>query len=445
MSTVPSRFASRRALFTACCLAALAAFLSTVGGSAQAGTTVGPDVTVFNFTDVSSFGSADGFASFSVGTRSCNRGDAPLNWCDQANGCAPGVGDEEHPVIAQNLYRLKNGRFQQIGMSWLKHGFASGNESFAGCSGFGGQACTSPPAGLNQLGVGCTDPYFANLNGIRPLGRRSEVNATTGVFPFPPGGGGAASTVYDQRIKVATADLDGAQTSGALYWAEGQYVMSDDAGSGNGLNNASHRRVTVGEAPTYALTMTGPFFEMQPAIFAWPAQDPTVSLVSVDVPGPVAERFHVARKVTHLLSGLWRYEYAVHNLNSDRSARSLTVDFPEATQFINIGFKDIEHHSGEPYSTTDWQFTWSNTAVTWITESFANNPNANALRWSTMYNFWFDADRQPSAAINHTIGLFKPGDPASVDFQIFDLLRDGFESGDTSEWSGATGKREDRP
>jgi len=439
MSTEPRLVPFRRALIAACCIAALAAVLATGGGSAQAVTAIGPDVTVFAFTDVNSYGSADGFASFSVGTRSCNRGDAPLNWCDQGSGCAPGATDEDHPVIAQNLYRLKAGRFQQIGMSWLKHGFLSTNSTTSGCSGATGQSCTNPPAGGNQLGVGCTDPYGAGLNGSRPLGRRSEVDATTGVFPFPPGGGGASSTVYDQRVKVATTDLDAAQNSGALYWAEGHYIASDDASAGNSLNNASYRQVTVGEAPNYALTMIGGFVEKQPAIFAWPAQDPTVSLVTVDVPGSIVERFHVARKVTALIGGTWHYEYVVHNLNSDRAARSLEIDFPQGTQFFNIGFKDIEHHSGEPYSTTDWQFTWSNTALTWTTESFATNQNANALRWSTMYNFWFDSDQPPSAGINHTIGLFKPGTPDSVEFKMFDLFKDGFESGDTSEWSAAEG------
>lgn len=414
MSTLPFLVSFRRTLIAACCGAALAALLATGGGPAQAGTAIGPDVTVFSFTDINSYGSADGFASFSVGTTACNRGDAPLNWCDQGSGCAPGVGDAEHPVIAQNLYRLKNGRFQQIGMSWLKHGFVSGNDSVPGCAGVSGQPCTSPPAGGNQLGVGCADPYSARQNGDLPLGRRSEVNATTGVFPFPPEGGGASSTIYDQRLKVATADLDRSD----LYWVEAHYIASDDASSGNALNNASYHQVTLGAAPTYALTKIGPFFEQQPAIFAWQAQDPRVSVVIVDVPGPVVERFHVARKVTPAFGNLWHYEYVVHNMNSDRGARSFSVKFPKKTNILNVGFKDIEHHSGEPYAINDWKVTRSNTTLTWTTQAFKNNPNANALRWSTAYNFWFDTRQPPSARIKHTIGLFKPGTPASVEFRI---------------------------
>src|SRR6185295_15286687 len=164
MTTRP-RFVSnrRRALIAACCLGVLAATLSTIGRSSQAGAAVGPDVTVFAFTDIGNFVSANGFAAYSVGTRSCNRGDTPLNWCDQASGCAPGATTKDHPVIAQNLYRLKNGRFDQIGMSWLKHGFTSTNSTTSGCAGATGQSCSSPPAGGNQLGVGCTDPYNSGL------------------------------------------------------------------------------------------------------------------------------------------------------------------------------------------------------------------------------------------------------------------------------------------
>ena len=428
---------SRRALLAACCLAGLAILFAAGGGSAQAAGTTGPDVTVFSFTDISSYGSSAGFAAYSLGTNACNRGDAPLNWCDQGGGCAPGAGREDHPVIAQNLYRLKGGRFEQIGMSWLKHGFASLNGVDAACSGAAGQSCESPPAGQNQLGVGCIDPYVASTNGSRPLGRRSEVNATTGVFPYPYSVQVGPYALYDQRIKVAATDVNPADNPLALYWIEGHYVASDDASSGNSLNNASHRQVAVGSAPIFALTMTGAFFEGQPAIFAWRAQDSAVALVNADVPGSLPERFHIARKVTPLKGGRWHYEYAIHNLSSDRSARAFTVEFPETAVFTNIGFKDIPHHSGEPYAVDDWSASSSGGLLTWSTDTFATNENANALRWATLFNFWFDADQPPTSDIVHTLGLFKPGSPSFVQFQIIDrVFGDGFEAGNTSHWSG---------
>ncbi|HET9768458.1 MAG TPA: hypothetical protein VFS60_16535, partial [Thermoanaerobaculia bacterium] len=339
----------------------------------------------------------------------------------------------------QNLYRLKDGRFEQLGMSWLKHGFTSTNSTTAGCTGASGGSCVSPPNGGNQLGVGCTDPYTASLNSNRPLGRRSDVNATTGVFPFPYSSPGGPYAVYDQRVKVATTDLDSAQNPGATYYAEGQYIAGDDALQGNALNNASYRRVTVGAASTYALTMTGTFFEKQPAINAWPAADPTVMLINVDVPSAPVERYQVARKVTDIGGGLWHYEYAVRNHNSARSARALTVAFPVPATISGIGFKDVEHHSGEVYSTTDWSVSTTSTSVSWFTDTFAVNPNANALRFATMFNFWFDADQPPSDSIDNSLDLFTAGSPTSVSFNKFnELFNNGFETGATGAWSGST-------
>jgi hypothetical protein len=437
MTTGPAPRLNRRALIAACCIAALAVILVTVDGSALAAPAVGPDVTVFQFTDIGNYGSSGGFAGYSIGTRSCNRGDTPLNWCDHVGDCAPGATTKDHPVIAQNLYRLKNGRFEQIGMSWLKHGFQSTNTSTAGCSGFSGQSCTFPPAGDTQLGVGCTDPYVADLNGGQPLGRRSVVNATTGDFPFPNSSPSGPYSVYDERIKVATTDLNAAQNAGATYWAEGHYIAPDDAASGNSLNNASHRQVTVGVAPNYSLTMTGTFFEQMPAIFAWPAHDSGVILVPVDLKGgSIVERFYVARKVTDLGNGLWHYEFAIHNMNSDRSARAFSIEFPVATGFTNVGFKGISHHSGEPYATDDWASSSTANTLTWSTADFATNPNAHALRFATMFNFWFDADQLPSDSMVYTLGLFKPGDPASLEFGITnDMFDDGFETGNSNGWS----------
>jgi hypothetical protein len=424
-------------MVAACCIATLAAVLATVGDS---GAAVGPDVTVFSFTNLNSYGTASGFAAYSVGTRSCNRGDTPLNWCDQGSGCAAGAGPEDHPVIAQNLYRLKNGRFEQIGMSWLKHGFLSTNSTTTGCAGSSGQSCIGPPAGSNQLGIGCTDPYDATLNGSRPLGRRSEVNGTTGIYPFPFSSPPGPYAVFDQRIKVPTADVDPTLNADALYWAEAQYIASDDAASGNSLNNASSRRVTVGGAPSFTLSLTGSFFEGEPALFAWVSQDPTVQIVDVDVPGsnPV-QRFHVARKVTDLGGGNWHYEYAVHNLNSDRSARGFTVDFPAGTSITNAGFKDIEHHSGEPYALDDWEDAVTGDIISWSTETFETDANANALRWATMFNFWFDANRPPTG-IRHKLDLFKAGSPAAIEFSIGnELFSDDLESGDTGAWGLVSG------
>jgi hypothetical protein len=346
---------------------AFAAEVSAPPAKAVVPNVVGPDVVVFSFDDgVVAWGQSGGYVGYSIGTTSCNRGDTPLNWCAGTSGCAPGAGSDDHPVIGQNLYRLKDGRFEQIGLSWLKHGFTSLNNTTGGCTGSAGGSCQSPPFGGRQLGIGCTDPYNASLNGSRTrLGPHQEVNSTNGQLVIPHSVPGS-TTVWEGRLKVATTDVDPSVNPPATttFWGEAQYIAGDDALGGNGLNNASYQQVTVGASPSFPLTRTGSFFEKQPAINAWKVKDPFVTLINVDIPGssPI-ERYQVARKVTDLGGGFWHYEYAVRNHNSERSARALTVEFPAATTFSGIGFKDIEHHSGEPYATTDWSVSTTSTAV----------------------------------------------------------------------------------
>jgi hypothetical protein len=393
--------------------------------------TSGPDVTINLLDDVESYGVGGGVAGYSVGTTSCNIGDQNLNWCDNG-GCPGDVQPDQHPVIAQGLYRLKDGRLTQIGMSWLKHGFLATNTTEGVCKTVGG--CISPGTG-DLLGPGCRDTYWASLNGGRPLGPRSEVNATTGEFPFPHGGGGTTTTPGDQRIRVATADVDPAQNAGALYWVEGQYVADNDALAGNGLNNASHRSATVAANSSFTITPTGSVVRERSAIHAWKAADGSVEIHHVDVASSVPERFEVARKVTQVDGDTWHYEFAIRNMNSDRAARAFTVDFADGTSITGVGFRDIDHHSGEPYSTADWtpSATQATGTVTWSTETFQTNPNANALRWATMFNFWFDADVAPGAEL-HTLELFKPAFPAAVSWE-WPLFADGFEAHNLVAWS----------
>ncbi|KAB2950392.1 MAG: hypothetical protein F9K18_14980 [Thermoanaerobaculia bacterium] len=414
--------------------AAFAVALATFGGPAFSAQTVGPDVTVIQLTGIDNNGVSSGIRGYSIGTTSCNVGNQPVAWCNSIGGCGL-LQAQDHPVIAQNLFRLKGGRFDQIGMSWLKHGFLSTNSPSASC--LPGIGCQPPPLGGDQLGVGCTDTYGASLNGSRPLGMRSEVNAATGDFPYPYTTVGFAGV--DQWAQVAEADLDPVLNPGALYFAEGHYVTADDARFGNGLNNASWAPVTVAPG-TYNLFL-GATIREESAIRAWPLADPTVQLLPVDVqtPGFPAERFHVARKVSEVAPGSWHYEYAVHNLNSARAAVRLAVTFSGAAAVTGIGFKDIEHHSGEPYVGTDWvaAFDGASGTVSWETDDFAADPNANALRWSTLFNFWFDADTGPEAISRHVLTLFVPGTPCRVSFSYAPdyVFADDFETGDLCSWS----------
>ncbi len=364
-------------------------------GSGPLGLASGPDVIVGDLHELARYGTSGGITAYAVGTVSCNVGDFWLNWFSNTN---------QHPVIAQNLYRLKGGRFEQIGQSWLKHGFfaLSGSLCFNDCESTDG----------THLGVHCSDPYSASLNGQQSnLGPRYQVNAATGVFTYPPANPSTPPTI-GRRLQVRNTDLDPAQNAGALYFVEGHYVTPDDASAGNKNNNASYRRVNVGSSP-FNLSFVGgnPTQREKAAIQAWKANDAAVTLAGIDVTGD--GHMDLAYRVTDLGGGQFHYEYALYNMNSDRSGQAFEIPIPAAVTVSNIGFHDVDYHSGEPFAGTDWPGTVGSGKISWATQTFAQNQNANALRWGTLYNFRFDADAPPQA-VNGTVVLFKPGSPSSV-------------------------------
>jgi hypothetical protein len=215
------------------------------------------------------------------------------------------------------------------------------------------------------------------------------------------------------RLQVPTDDIDPAQNAGALYFAEGQYVAADDAAAGNALNNASYRRVTIPgiEADPVFFGLTR---QRDPAIRAWPDHVPDVTLVAVDsVEDDLTARYWIGGRASDNGDGTWHYEYAVFNLNSHRSAGSFSVPVPAGATVLAVGFHAPASHSGEPYSNAPWSSTVSADSITFSTDDFSVDPNANALRWSTMYNFRFDADVPPGTG-TVTIGLFRPGTPTTI-------------------------------
>lgn len=357
----------------------------------------GPDVIVGDLNGLANFGASGSLAGYAIGTTSCNIGDAELQW--QAS-------NPNHPVIGQNIYRLEDGRFEQLGLSWLKHGFTALQEDLC-CD------CQSSGTGT-RLGVGCSDPYGAGLNGSQGgLGPRFEVNAATGAFTYPYTAQGQQGNNVYKRIRVAHADLDPALHPTAEFFGEGQYITPDDSAAGNDNNNCSYRAIDVGgqSGGAWTLSLTGITHRGDPAIQAWQDRIPAVQLENVQVPSDGL--FILGSNTADNGDGTWRYEYAVFNMNSDRSGQHFSVPVAPGVSVTGVGFHDVIYHSGEPYDGTDWSSSQGGGLLTWETATFATNPNANALRWGTLYNFWFDANVSPIAG-QVTLGLFKPGTPTSM-------------------------------
>ena len=107
---------------------------------------------------------------------------------------------------------------------------------------------------------------------------------------------------------------------------------------------------------------------------------------------------------------------SIYNVNSDRSLRSVTLPLIPDVVPINIGFHDVDYHSGDGiggvnFDSTDWPASFvDGQTLTWATDTFDQNENANALRWGTMYNYRFDANAAPALGLM-TVRLFEPGTP----------------------------------
>ncbi len=372
------------------------------------------DVALCNIPQVTGFGSLDGIVAYSIGSTTVNLGDVNL----QVVQSTPA-----HPVLAQQMYRLLHGRFEQVGMSWVRHDFCA-LQLASPCT----EACTPAGGGCaSALGPGCESSNTASRNGAQTvLGPRWQVNPVTGTFPFPADQQFVTGNTIFKRLQVHEVDL---ALPEAIYFVEGLFVAPDDAAAGNQADNVSYRPVSIGPEPNYEIGFISgqPTAFGQPAIQAWQAHgnglgqaDPGVAVEEVMVPGDGL--FLVGHKVSDNGDGTWHYEYAVENLFSHRAARGFAVPVGAGVTVSGAGFHDVDYHSGDgegggggpSFDGTDWAVSvrgGSGGAVEWTTDTYQDNPNANALRWGTLYNFRFDADAAPVEAAA-TITLYRPDEIA---------------------------------
>lgn len=390
----------------------------------EAGSVPGPDVVVGDVYGLAQFGSSGSLVGLALGTVSCNYGQENLNWFALPNN--------DHPVIPQNLYRMSGGtlnqeRFEQIGQSNVKHAFTALTQNICGlgCNGVGG----------SHLGSGCSDPYSASLNAGPNLGSRAWINPFSGAFPrgdsvTPPNNhSGHSHNGISHRILTEISDLDPSQNAGATYWAEGQYITPHEYAwcqsnptECNMYNNVSYRQYSVsGSGSSFSFSPVGSTVREKPAVAEWPG----ATYVGIE-PDPGNDGVAaIAYKVTETSPGVWHYEYAVYNQNLDRAIRSFAVAIGAGSSINNVGFHAPPQQPGwsadgtvgdAGFSSAPWTPVVSGSDVSWTTETYGQNQNANAIRWGTMYNFRFDSTSPPEMR-DATVGFFKTGDPVVVQVQ----------------------------
>jgi hypothetical protein len=327
----------------------------------------GPDLIVGELSNVINSGNDSTYAGVYVTTVSCNAGRVPAKWF-----ALPRI---EHPVITQNMFRLNDGVLKQIGQSGVKHGFTALQQPGV-CS----WECT-PHADGTALGSGCADPYEGSLIGIVSFtGSRMKINPATGTFDGQTAASpGPAPLGWDLRARHT--DL---QTPNARYFVEGQYIAADDSAAANSVNNVSYREVAVsGTTGKWSFRVVGDTQRGCPAIVAWP----NAKLTALDVPND--GRIIVGVVTTMLQNGRQRVDVGVYNMTSEKGLRALSIPRTSGIAMQSIGF-----YSPETYGDSLFHDAWRNEVtadrITWRTQSFSENPLGNALRWSQLFNFWFE-------------------------------------------------------
>jgi len=361
-----------------------------------------------------------------------NAGSADVPWWEQFTAPQPPYGNDQHPFLVWNLYRLDgDGRFEQIGASGVKHAFFTVNS---------GPDC--PCAGGNILWTGCEDTYSAGNNDLGEfLAPRDEIVPSGGLWGrcnslFDPDcdGNHEATTTdpFDNRLRVMETELASGSNPGARYFMEAWYVVRDDI---NVFNTMGWREVEPAwNGATWEFPVVAGFRE-GPALDAWvdpsaPAPGQDSALLEVD-----AGRVRVSVVVTDLEDGTWRYDYAVMNhdfmraetagaepdleLLSNTGLNAVEVPLAIAASVSNTGFARADRTRGQ-----DWASTIQPQAVRW------ENPGDTPLNWGRAFRFSLVADRAPGPA---TFRLYPASAGAPLGVTILGpelpeaLFADGFE------------------
>ncbi len=370
---------------------------------------------------------------------------AEVPWYFKFSGYRPPYNNDQHPFLIWNLYRQNSdGTVDQIGRSGIKHAFLTIN--------FG---CADPTCGSidgSILGRGCGDVYSSGNNDEgNALGPRSEVVPARGIW-------GRCGSIYDancdhsptnpsdplqmrDRMVVTESQIRASANPGARYFMESWYVVRDDI---NIYNTMGYREVQPGFGGTWQMANVGAFTQ-GPFINSW-----------VDPALPVANRANaeitssegkarVAVRASYRGNGVWRYDYAVMNLDYSRPQMQLqpVAGNPSAEVYRvtrNFGFSAFEVARVAGSSATAVRFSDGDNESQnqWVGSVNAGNvrwagAESSALNWGSLYAFSIESDTAPGPA-NATLNVLDAGSPAQFAASVIGptgavggLFEDGLE------------------
>jgi hypothetical protein len=358
----------------------------------------------------------------------------------------PYAGNDQHPYLIWNLYRVNDGQLEQIGASGVKHAFLTTN---GGCS---------APFGGHILSPNCSDTYgTGNNDATGDLGPRREIVPATGRWGrcfsiFDTNCDGNANSVgssqYQNRMISRESQL---LLAGSTFYTDSWYVIQDDI---NIYNTMAHRLTTFAPSGNAWSVTNQSAFTVGPVIDTWvnPTTNPTenVNIRTEEGNAKVAVKVKTLDSCpagSGLTGTCYRYDYAVHNfdvargvLNTSPPANSganlqvisntgfVGVSLPvggDAPLYLDTGhFADIDIDGSN-----DWTGAVGASAANWTA------PANNALNWGTLFRYSVVTTAAPNPAHTKSMVFVMPaGDgPASYSAEImvpntFDLFSDGMEN-----------------
>jgi hypothetical protein len=361
---------------------------------------------------------------------------ASIPWNQKFTGNRPPYGNDQHPYLIWNMYRLNpDGSLEQIGRSGVKHAWLTTNGS-----------CLDPnDHDSHVLGRGCTDTYGTGNNDTSSdLGPRSEIVPATGIWGrcgsiYDPNCIGSQTSnpngSYDQRMIVRESQISPTMNPGAEYLYESWYIAREDINPFNSM-------ATLTGAPSWTGSTWAPrdggasSYKLGPAIDRWvDPQNPGANQKNVGLATPEGN-VKVAVKVTSAPNGLWRYDYAVMNVDFARAVTSGTN--PNIRVESNAGFSAfsvplpvgamvsaLPGRAGEIDPGYNWRAKVAGARAEWSTDTsvpgfsrptLGTSATPRTLDWGVLYSFTLLVDKPPvsgSARLNVAGG----GSPASYDVE----------------------------
>ena len=351
---------------------------------------------------------------------------ADVPWYTKFTGPFPPHNNDQHPYLIWNLYRISDGRLEQVGVSGMKHAFLTINVSCTINCGNGG----IPQADGHILWPGCEDVYgVGNNDSPGDLGPRGGINPRTGLFEstgsfFDQDGNGvqdnSSSAPGENRMRVWVEDL---QTPDAQYLFESWYVIRDDVNIYNGMGyHPLTPNNTSGNNWQYGL---GPFAQGR-ALDEWVAPGGTPASGAMNVLFDQDEIGHlqILARAEEVTEGRWRYTYVVKNYDVDHGIESFAIN-------ANTTVDNWHFHDPDQDDTNEWLNEDSGTQLI-FSAPIVDDSVVNPLTWGQAYTFGFESDAPPIAS-TVDIAFGPTARPASVTLDLLApdvvdaIFLDGFE------------------